>query len=248
VVRARLAWRPLVLALRAWQGGDREATLRVRSDVGEDEEWPVGMFFRGEDELPEIERAALDRCGHAVVDVGAGAGPHALVLQDRGHDVLALESTPEMADLLRARGVRRVAIGGPEAAPRSGADTVLMLMNGLGLAGTLAGLGPLLRSAGGALAPGGRILADSTDLRTSQATVRRDDGRYIGEVQFQLEFRGVRGEPFPFVYVDPDTLARQARAAGLELLESLEFGDGTYLAVLAVAAATKGTEGDGVRA
>lgn len=217
--------------------------LRVRSDVSGEEEWPVSLFFRDEAELPPLERTALGLCGPRVVDVGAGAGPHACVLQRRGHRVLALESVPEIADLLRRRGVREVAVGGLEVAPPGEADTVLMLMNGLGLAGTLAGLAPLLRSAAEALAPRGRIVADSTDLRDATGGDRRDDGRYIGEVQFQLEFRGERGDPFPFLYVDPDTLARHARRAGLRIAELREFGGGTYLAVLG--RETPGPETDG---
>lgn len=206
--------------------------LRVRSDLSGIEEWPVGLFFRDETELPPLERAALEICGPRVVDVGAGAGPHARALQRLGHAVLALESLPEMAELLRSRGVDEVAVGGLEAAPPGKADTVLMLMNGLGLAGTLAGLAPMLRQAARALASGGRIVADSTDLREVAGTDRRDDGRYIGEVQFQLDFNGRRGAPFPFLYVDPETLARHARRADLRLVEVREFGGGTYLAVL----------------
>lgn len=216
--------------------------LRVRSDLPGIEEWPVSLFFRDESELPPLERAALGICGARVVDVGAGAGPHARILQRRGHSVLALESLPELARLLRDRGVREVAVGGPEAAPRGEADTVLMLMNGLGLAGTLAGLAPMLRSAAAALAPGGTIVADSTDLRPATGAARRDDGRYIGEVQFQLEFRGERGEPFPFLYVDPDTLDAHARRAGLSIVEIREFGGGTYLAVLARGQSRAGEE------
>lgn len=242
--RAAHRWGPLALALRAWMAGDRDAVLRVRSDISEEEEWPVSHFFREEADLPELERAALALCGPRVVDVGAGAGPHALVLQRRGHDVLALESLPGLAELLRARGVRRVGVGGPGAAPAGGADTVLMLMNGLGLAGTLEGLAPLLQAAAGALAPGGRIVADSTDLRGPDGVTERDDGRYVGEVQFQLEFRGERGAPFAFLYVDPETLARHARTAGLDLAETRDFGDGTYLAVFALADTRTGRDED----
>jgi hypothetical protein len=126
-----------------------------------------------------------------------------------------------------------------DALPAGQADTVLMLMNGLGLAGTLDGLVPLLDSARRLLAPGGRVVADSTDPRQwlepddLQADLLRQDGRYGGEVQFQLEFDGVRGEPVPFLYVDPETLRDRGLRAGLVLEEVRPFSDGTYLAILA---------------
>ena len=236
-VRAR--WGPLAAALHAYHQGQTEARIVVRSDLKTYEEWPASLFFRSFDEFPPLEREALELCGLRVIDVGAGAGPHTLALLERGHDVLAVESVPEMASLLRARGFPRITVCTLDALPAGQADTVLMLMNGLGIAGTLDGLVPLLASARRLLAPGGKVVADSTDPRQwielddPQADLLRQDGRYGGEVQFQLEFDGIRGEPVPFLYVDPETLRDQGLRAGLVLEEVRPFSDGTYLAILA---------------
>ncbi|MDT8437204.1 MAG: SAM-dependent methyltransferase [Gemmatimonadota bacterium] len=230
------AWRPLAAALAACHAGDGEAAVEVRSDLGPPERWPAALFLREEAAFSGLEREALRLCGPRVVDLGAGAGPHARVLQARGHEVVALEPAPGLAGILRARGVRRVVCAGTDAIPPAWADTVLALMNGLGLAGTLRGLAPFLRAAARGLAPGGRIVADSTDLRGTGLDAgdgRREDGRYVGEAQFQLAFRGSRGAPFGFLYVDPDTLRRHAAAADLALERVLPFPDGAFLAVLA---------------
>ena len=56
---------------------------------------------------------------------------------------------------------------------------------------------------------------DSTDLREGGGTAQRSDGRYAGEVQFQLEYEGERGPPFPHLFVDPERLAEAAAAAGM---------------------------------
>jgi SAM-dependent methyltransferase len=235
----RARWGPLAAALLAYHEGQREQTLIVRTDLETVEEWPVRLFFRDVDEFPPLEREALELCGKRVVDVGAGAGPHTLALLERGHDVLAVESLPEIANLLQARGFPRVTVCPLGELPAGQADTVLMLMNGLGLAGTLAGLVPLLESARRLLAPGGRIIADSTDPRQwieAEEAVDElvlQDGRFGGEVQFQLEYDGTRGEPFPFLYVDPDTLCDHGLRAGLLLEEVRPFTDGTYLAIMA---------------
>jgi SAM-dependent methyltransferase len=211
----------------------------VRTDLRTVEEWPVSLFFRDADEFPPLERQALELCGTSVIDVGAGAGPHTLALLERGHDVLAVESLPEIAVMLRARGLPRVTVCSLDELPAGQADTVLMLMNGLGLAGTLDGLVPLLESARRLLAPGGRIVADSTDPRQwlepedTGDELLLQDGRFGGEVQFQLEYEGRRGELFPFLYVDPETLRDRGLRAGLQLEEVRPFADGTYLAILA---------------
>lgn len=106
-------------------------------------------------------------------------------------------------------------------------DTVLMLMNGLGLAGSLAGLEPMLQHLAGMVRPGGQVVADGTDPRVLYAaladpdTDRRPDGRYLGDITFQLEFEGERGAPFPQLYVDPDRLEAAAGRTGwdVEILE-----------------------------
>jgi SAM-dependent methyltransferase len=231
----RARWAPLAAALRAFNDGEENARLIVRTDLGTREEWPAALFFRQPDEFTDLERRALELCGQRVIDVGAGAGPHALELRRRGHDVLAVESLPEIAVVLRDRGLERVTLSGLADLPAASADTVLMLMNGLGLAGTLGGLPRLLRSAARLLAPGGNIVADSTDPRYfleihPDAPISGQDGRYGGEVQFQIAFDGTSGEPFPFLYVDPETLDQQAVRQGLMLEATIPFDDGTYLA------------------
>lgn len=211
----------------------------MRSDLGTYEEWPAALFFREPDEFTPLEREALELCGQRVIDVGAGAGPHTLALLRRGHEVLAVESHPAIAALLQDRGVPRVTIRPLAELPAGQADTVLLMMNGCGLAGTLEGLVPLLEAGRRLLAPGGRILADSTDprqwLEADDPSIDslRQDGRYGGEVQFQIEFDGERGDPFPFLYVDPESLREACIEAGLRLEELRSFEDGTYLAILA---------------
>lgn len=231
----RYAGGPYGCALRAFQDGERDAELEMWSDLGEHERIPVSVFFRKPDEFYSFERRALEACRGRVLDLGAGTGVHSLVLQERGLDVVAVESDPEVCRLLRERGVRRVVrsdafefAGGPF-------DTVLSLMNGAGLAGTLEGLGRLLSHLRDLTAPGGQILMDSADLRPpggEEPFARRADGRYLGEVQIQLAFRGERGVPFPELYVDPDTLGAVASRSGWRSEVLLEEEDGSFLARL----------------
>ena len=91
-------------------------------------------------------------------------------------------------------------------------DTLLLLMNGAALAGTLPRLSDLLRLLDGQLAPGGQMLLDSTDILGGDppAAGSWDEDGYPGEVQYQLEFRGERGAPFPQLFIDPVTLERVA--------------------------------------
>jgi SAM-dependent methyltransferase len=214
------AWEPYQAAMSAYHRGDRDAVVVVYDDFERDEA-PISYFFRGPERFLPYERRALELCRGRVLDVGAGSGCHSLALQERGLEVTAIEILPELVDILRERGVRDARQATWMDVEAGQFDTVLMMMNGLGLAETLAGLGEFLRDVRRLVRPGGQILADSTDVRVRMdreaarsGTLERPDGRYIGELHFQLEFQGRKGPPFGQLYVDPGTLKRFAKEAG----------------------------------
>ena len=257
----RDAWIPHGLALRDFFAGDGAATIVVHSDLGEREEFPVSVWFREESQFWQLERTALDLCRGRVLDVGAGTGCHSLVLQARGLSVCAIDCVPEAVGIMRRRGVREVHLADVFDFEAEPFDTILMLTNGAGLVETLSGLDPFLLRADRLLAPAGQILLDSTDVRPEQSerapvagapvdspvldpeqgrsarTVpEREDGRYVGKIQFQLEYRGIKGAPFAQLYVDPETLAERAAAAGWACRVIEEDTGGSYLAQLTRAA------------
>lgn len=232
-------WRPYGHALLAFFEGDRDAALVIHDDFGDRDTVPASYFFREPGEFPSIEREALDRCRGRVLDVGAGAGCHSIALQARGHDVTAIEVRPELEQLLLTRGVPDVRITPVLDLTGERFDTVLMLMNGLGIAGTLEGLTRLLEHLHDLVEPGGQVLADSVDLRGAYASTVgvsdlrvRDDGRYLGELTLQLEYLDERGAPFPHLYVDPDVLHARAAATGWTCEVVLLGQSGEYLARL----------------
>jgi SAM-dependent methyltransferase len=220
----------------AYHRGDSDARIIVRDDYGDREAHEIAHFFRTEDQFPKLELQALELCRGRVLDVGAGSGCHSLVLQQRGVDVCALELAPELCELMRERGVQQVRRGDIREFAGERFDTVLMMMNGLELAGSLQGLQRMLTRLHDVVTAGGQVLADSTDLRDTHGSepdrTRRGDGRYVGELVFQLEYQGIKGSPFPHLYVDPDTLADYSARTGWRV-EVLSHGDfGHYLARL----------------
>lgn len=198
---------------------------------------PVAVFFRPPWEFRESDRAAVALARGRVLDVGAGVGSVALALQEAGKEAVALEVIPEGVEIMRRRGVREVSLGRIEEASFSDPfDTVLLLMNGAALAGTLAGLPALLRSVERVLAPGGQVLMDSTDLLGTEsweeAAGSGEHLEYPGDLQFQLEFRGKKGAPFPQLFIDPFTLSTVASREGWVADTVWKGDDGAYLARL----------------
>src|SRR3954465_15366899 len=70
-------------------------------------EMDVSVYFRDWAKMPELEKIALQECGSTVLDVGAGAGSHALELQSREKDVMALDISPLNVEVMKARGIQK---------------------------------------------------------------------------------------------------------------------------------------------
>jgi SAM-dependent methyltransferase len=86
--------------------------------------------------MPEIERKALDMATGKTLDVGAGSGCHSLVLQEKGIDVTAIDISPLSVETMKERGIKKV-MEQDFFTMQGKYDTILMLMNGIGIVGTL---------------------------------------------------------------------------------------------------------------
>jgi SAM-dependent methyltransferase len=232
------AWAPHGAALRDYLSGDSGAEVVVRGEDGEEERVPAEVFFRGPGEFSALEEVALDLCGGRVLDVGAGAGSHSLALQDRGLSVVALDLAEEAVEVMRRRGVHDAHRGDIFTWNGEEFDTLLLLMNGVGVVGTLEGLDRFLQVAQRLLVPGGQILLDSYDMRDVEPA-REGAGlpahagpRYVGEMRFQLEYGGRSGPFYPWLFVDLPTLAARAEEAGFLCEGVWHEEEGHYLARL----------------
>ena len=235
-------WRPLGAALLDFHRGDASAEIVVMSDLWEEESTPVAAYYRPDDQvLPALEREALGLCRGRVLDLGAGAGRHAVELQRAGHDVVAVDPLPEAVEIMRDRGVANARQGDLSAVRGERFDTILMLMHGLGVVGDLHGMGRLFEELPRVLKPGGRLVCDSADL----AAVLGDESpevledllspdTYLGEVKFSLRYGSVEGPRYPWIFIDPETLEIIANAAGLAVEIPVEGERGSYVAVLTV--------------
>lgn len=83
-------------AIRDYFRQGKSAQLKVLSSLFDDDEMPVAHLFRSYHEMPPLEQRALNEARGKVLDVGAGAGCHALALQERGLDVTAGEVDYQM--------------------------------------------------------------------------------------------------------------------------------------------------------
>ncbi|MFI3295158.1 MAG: methyltransferase domain-containing protein [Rikenellaceae bacterium] len=215
--------------------------LRLFSSDFEEDEFPVSDLFRTFEQMPLLERVALERARGRILDVGAGSGCHSLALQGMGKDVMAIDISALSIEAVRAQGVLKAElVNFYDPSLLGGYDTILMLMNGTGFIGKIEGIGRFFDRLSDLLALGGEVLIDSSDLRylyeDEDGSFEVDlMGEYYGEIDFQMQYRDVVGERFDWLYLDFDSLSFYAEQFGFraELIESGCHYD--YLASLTLA-------------
>lgn len=208
----------------------------VSSDLCDDDIIPIEVLFRKEEEMPELELRALDLCRGHVLDIGAGAGVHSLALQDRGHQVSAIDVSAGAVAYMQQNGIKAQQIDFYHLKDKSKYDTIISLMNGIGLAKNLDNLNNFLNKAHELLAPGGRFVADSTDVKY---LYEDEDGgywldlnsAYYGNFKFQMHYNKVSSPEFEWLYIDYDTLHNHATACGFKCRKAYSVEE-NFLAVL----------------
>lgn len=227
---------PMGVAISDFHRHGQAGRLRVFSPDFDEDEIPVETLFRSFDEMPLLEQQALRMASGAVLDVGAGAGCHTLALQDMGHDVTAIDISPLSVQTMQERGVQNALLQDFwDVAPSF--DTILMLMNGIGIVGTVDALPRFFRHIDMILAPGGQLLLDSSDLNY---LFEDEDGNveipssdvYYGQLTYQMQYKRVKGSPFPWLYIDFPLLARIAGENGFDCQLVAEGQHYDYLARL----------------
>ena len=216
--------------------GNFQAAVKVDSDIAISDEILVRYLFRSHSQMPEWEQRALAACRGRVLDIGAGAGGHSLALQTDGLEVVAMDVSPGAVSMMEHRGVKHVLHQSIWDFPPDNFDTLLMMMNGIGLVGDLKGLNRFLQLAPQWLAPGGQILLDSSDIRylfdDDQERIIQQHKPYYGIINYQMSYGKVTSDPFDWMYVDFARLETHARMFGFRAEKLYDGPHFEYLARL----------------
>lgn len=231
---------PMGAAIADYYKNNRASKLRVFSSQFDEDEIPVPQLFRTFEEMPPLEQTALNLAQGRILDCGAGSGCHALALQQMGKDVQAIDISPLSVEVMQQRGVKHAyCVNLFDENYLQKFDTILMLMNGSGIIGKLENMRDFFTKMKQLLNPGGSIYMDSSDLRylfeDEDGSFLMDlAGDYYGEIDYRMQYKQVKGEPFDWLYVDFQTLAYYASENGFNarLVQEGEHYD--YLACLRI--------------
>lgn len=213
--------------------------LLTETSISEEDEMDVAYLFRLYQNMPPLEQKALQLAKGKVLDVGAGAGCHALYLQQKGMNVTALDQSAYAIEACRMKKIQNcIQSSVLDYKSETLYDTILLLMNGTGIFGKLNQTATYLQKLKSLLSPGGQILIDSSDL-IYMFDEDEDGGRWIpdtgyyGELEFTLHYKGQK-EQFLWLYLDYNTLQNAALANGFHCELVAEGKNYDYLARLTV--------------
>lgn len=211
--------------------------LQTETSISELDELPVAYLFRDFEVMNDIEQKALQLAEGKVLDIGAGAGSHALYLQNqRNLDVLALDISPKSIEVCRLRGIKKAVCENMLALSGETFDTILMLMNGTGIFESLAKIDTYLQKLHSLLNENGQVLIDSTDIlymfdRDEDGGVYIPAEGYYGELGYTVHYKGESEDPITWLYLDFNTLKNAAEHNGFKIEKIMQDED-AYLAKL----------------
>lgn len=202
---------PIGFAIKDFYEFGKAPEIIVNTNYTDKETIAPSYFFRTVEKMPLIEQTALQHCRGKVLDVGAGAGSHALYLQEKGYKVAALEKSQQAAEVMKKRGVNEIINADLFDLKEQKFDTILVLMNGTGIGGTLEGLKKMLLHLKSLLNKNGQILIDSTDIRylfeeeDGSVWVDLNSTKYYGEMDYEVKYKNQTSH-FNWLFTDFETL------------------------------------------
>ena len=192
---------------------------------------------------PSAERQSVRHMRGRVLDVGCGAGRVASHLQERGIDVVGIDSSRLAVKAAKLRGVNEVWSTSIDTLGRKigSFDTIVLFGNNFGIFGTPDRARQVLTEWATWTKPGTRIFVESTNPYCGGAPAidrayyrrNRERGSLPGQARFRYHFGYSVGPWFPWLFVSRSDMKQILRGTGWR--QARVLGDGPsepYVAIL----------------
>lgn len=230
-------------AIFDYQTNNNPEPIITETSISDTDEMDVGYLFRDFKVMPKIEQKALQLAKGKILDVGCGAGSHALYLQKKGYDVTGIDISPSAIKTCQLRGLQKAYVKNildlDTSKEENKYDTILLLMNGTGIFGTLLQIAKHLKQLKSLLKQNGQILIDSSDIiymfdQDEDGAYEVPATGYYGELTFNIQYKNESEDSFPWLYLDYNTLQNACYANGLQSELIMEGKHFDYLARITV--------------
>ena len=202
-------------AVQNYVNTKEEQYIQVWINEQKEQDYLASYFLRTVKNMPELEQIALSLCEGTILDIGAGAGAHCRYLCATKVQVTALESNDGFCKLLS--GIKELTVIQEDFfswTPNRTYDTILLLMNGLGIAQKLDRLSTMLHKLKHLLAKNGKILIEITEYKHSPEYDRTMNNP---EAIFRLLYNNQFSSKFYWLYPNLEVLETHCNAQKLHI-------------------------------
>jgi SAM-dependent methyltransferase len=201
----------------------------------------TNTYFTTYEEWSSYSKEALQYVKGRVLDVGCGAGRHALYLQYQGFDVLGIDISPTAIEVCRLRGLTNAEVMSLEDvnfAPNS-FDTILMMGNNFGLFGSFDKAQQLLNKFHTMTSEHALIIAESNDpyqtINPFHLEYHRRNkirGRMGGQLKMRVRFQRYMGRWFDYLMVSQQEMHEILKGTGWQVKTFICSDDSQYIAII----------------
>ena len=170
---------------------------------------PLNYFAEYKD-WAEHQQLAMAHTTGRVLDIGCGAGRHALYLQEQGLDVLGTDNSLLAIQTCQHRGLKNAVVTSiTQLNSKIGTfDTILMMGHNFGLVGSYKKAKWLLRRFAAMTTDTAKIIAETLDPYQTEEPCHlayhqfnRDRGRMTGQVRLRIRYRQYTTPWFDYLFV-----------------------------------------------
>jgi len=192
-----------------------EKFIKIWHNQLKEKSYSASYFLRTYDKMPDNEQLALSLCNGSILDIGAGAGAHTSYLISKKHDVTSLESDTGFAEILRkVKNSKVIQEDFFNYSSEEKFQTILLLMNGLGIAQSAALLPIMFDKLKSLLADNGSIIVEITDYKYSpeyDPSTMSDP-----EVTYRVMYKGSFSEEFLWLYPNLEMVSAECKRLNLK--------------------------------
>lgn len=188
------------------------------------------------------EKKAMKFVKGRVLDVGCGAGRHAIYLQKKGFDVVGIDNSPLAIKICRLRGLRKariMSIAEVDKFKPNSFDTVIMMGNNFGLFGSFKRAKMLLKKFYRITSPNALIIAESLDPYKTDKPVHleyhkfnRKRGRMPGQLRIRIRFEKYVGDWFDYLIVSKKEMKQILKGSGWRIKKFINYKEPRYIAII----------------